>query len=207
MTEDYGAGVNEWVNVVRRAKLGATVKLVALTIASYADPDGTHVFPGVTRLAVQCELKYRTTQYALARLRKAGLIEVVRHGDRRGGKSDEYRLILAADLLERCDVPSPAAERLEIERVTEQNQAKQEKSRIRRMGVRLEPVDNPLSESEPEPFQTHPGASENGFRRTTTASSDAPGCVPPSIDLSSQKQPPAEEGDLRTPRTGKGIAS
>jgi hypothetical protein len=204
---DQGATVNEWVGVVRRAKLSSTVKLVALTIASYADPDGSHVFPGIARVAVQCDLSYRAAQYAVATLRKTGLIKLVSHGNRRRGLSDEYRLILAADLLERCDVPTPAAERAAIERVTGQNQAKQEKSRIRRTGMRLEPVDNRAARDKSEAVYTHPGASENGFRRKGASTSDAPGCVPPSIDLSIEKQPPSDEAALRTPRTGRGIAS
>src|ERR1700722_16867088 len=147
---DHGASVNDWVNVVRRGKLGPPVKLVALTIATYADPDGTHVFPGIARLAVQCELSYRAAQYAMATLRAAGLIELVRRGARRSGKSDQYRLILAANLLDRCDVPTPAAERLAIDRLTGQEKDRREKSRSTRTQRRIEPVDNPQAKADPE---------------------------------------------------------
>jgi DNA-binding transcriptional ArsR family regulator len=109
-TPDVGASVNEWVNVVRRGRLGPTVKLVALTIATYANSDGTKIFPGIARLAVQCEVDYRTARRALAALRSMGLIELVKRGARKLGKSDEYRLILSASLLEHCEIPTPDAE-------------------------------------------------------------------------------------------------
>lgn len=114
---DVGADTNTWVNVIRRARLGATTKLVALMIATYADPDGTHVFPGAARLAVQCEVSYSAARRALARLRGAGLIELARRGARKRGQADEYRLILAVDLMERCEVPAPDQERLAVERL------------------------------------------------------------------------------------------
>src|SRR5260370_31570300 len=88
----------------------ATTTLVALLLASYADPDGTRIYAGVARLAIQGGLSYRTAQRELARLRAMGLIErMPRTGARRGWMAC-YRLILAADLLDRCDVPTPAAE-------------------------------------------------------------------------------------------------
>jgi hypothetical protein len=108
MTEhdDEPVTLRQWTDVLRRARLGRTVKAVALTLATYADNDGTRVFPGVARLAVDCELTYNVVQGALAKLRAAGLIVVVRRGSRRG-HADEYRLILAADVLDRVEVLTP----------------------------------------------------------------------------------------------------
>ncbi|WP_157376133.1 hypothetical protein [Allokutzneria albata] len=36
----------EWERIIRRARLTKPVKLVALLLATYADPDGTRVRPG-----------------------------------------------------------------------------------------------------------------------------------------------------------------
>nr|WP_271189789.1 helix-turn-helix domain-containing protein [Dactylosporangium matsuzakiense] len=98
--------LRSWIEVVRRARLGRTTKAVALMMATYADSDGTRVFPGVARLAVDCELTYNVVQTSLRKLRAAGLIEVVRQASRRG-YADEYRLILADDLPDRLEVLDP----------------------------------------------------------------------------------------------------
>ena len=100
--------LRQWTDVVKRARLGRTVTLVALTLATYADSDGTRVFPGNARLAVDCELTYNVVQAAMATLRRAGLIELVKRAGRRG-TANEYRLTLHPDLLERVEVLSPAA--------------------------------------------------------------------------------------------------
>ncbi|WP_433221844.1 helix-turn-helix domain-containing protein [Dactylosporangium sp. CS-047395] len=104
---DESVTLRQWLDVVRRARLGRTAKAVALMLATYADNDGSRVYPGVARLAVDCELTYNVIQTALKRLREAGLIAVVRKGARRG-QADEYRLILASDILDRIDVLTPA---------------------------------------------------------------------------------------------------
>ncbi|MFG2042257.1 helix-turn-helix domain-containing protein [Dactylosporangium sp. NPDC048998] len=104
---DQSVTLRQWIDVVRRARLGRTAKSVALMLATYADNDGSRVFPGVARLAVDCELTYNVIQNTLKVLREAGLIEVVRRAARRG-QADEYRLILAADVLDRIEVLSPA---------------------------------------------------------------------------------------------------
>jgi hypothetical protein len=102
--------LRQWTDVVRRARLGRTVKAVAMVLATYADADGTRVYPGVARLSYECEMNYNTVKAALKTLRDAGLIvKVGRRGD-----ADVYRLILAADLADRCDVPTPAQVELEL---------------------------------------------------------------------------------------------
>lgn len=190
MDADHGARVNDWTDIVRRARLGPTVKLVALVIASYANADGTKVFPGVARLAVQCEVDYRTVQRALAALRKAGLIEVVRRGARRAGQSDEYRLIIAADVLERIEVPTPAAERVAIERTAEPR-----RNRSTRHPRPVEPAREPSD-------HTTGVTCENGSTRQGNPVLHDTGAAPPSIDLDLEEQPPSGEINLRSNGSG-----
>lgn len=116
--------VREWTDILRRTRLdgvvprvsGATIKLIALTMASYADADGTRIFPGVARIAVDAEVTHQTAKRALAALRTLGLLDLVKAGAR-PGHADEYRLAIPTDLLDRVDVWSPAAHRLEVERL------------------------------------------------------------------------------------------
>ncbi len=113
---DDGARVRDWTDLVRRARLGRTVKAVALMIATYADADGTRVYPGIATLAVACEIDYKTVQKALAELRRVGLLRLVRRSGRRG-QADVYRLVIAAELLDLVEVLDPnqfhlAADRL-----------------------------------------------------------------------------------------------
>lgn len=109
MSDDY-ATLRQWTDVVRRARLGRTVKAVALVLATYADADGTRVYPGVARLSYDAEVNYNTAKGALKALRDAGLIRKVG----RRGDADVYRLVLAPDLSDRCDVPTPAQVDLEL---------------------------------------------------------------------------------------------
>lgn len=105
--------LRQWTDVVRRARLGSTQKVVAMMLANYADADGSRVYPGIARLVFECELTYSTIKTALRKLRQAGLIEKVG----RRGDADEYRLILHEDLLERVSVPTPAAVTVELGRI------------------------------------------------------------------------------------------
>jgi hypothetical protein len=112
---DVGVSLATWIATVRRARLGRTVKAVAFAIGGYASNEGTRVFPGIARLSVECELSPKVVKEALAALRSAGLIELVRAA-KRAGDTNEYRLILAEDLLDRIDLPTPAAHELAIKR-------------------------------------------------------------------------------------------
>lgn len=105
--------VRTWVRTVRRIRLGRTVKEVAIMLATYADPDGSRVHPGVARLSYECELSYTSVKSALRALRKYGLI--VKVGKK--GDADDYHLILHEDLLERVDVPTPSQADAEIHRI------------------------------------------------------------------------------------------
>lgn len=93
--EDFGVPLGRWYGVVRRARLSDLKrKAVALTVGSYADTDGTSVKCGVARLAADCEMGYSTARRYLSWLREVGLIELVRVGNRKAKRSDEYRLTI-----------------------------------------------------------------------------------------------------------------
>lgn len=134
--EDHGATVRAWTDVIRRAQFdkvipgthpgrfvkGSTVKAVAVVIASYADANGRRVFPGVARLAADLQIGYRVAGRCVVGLRELGLIERVRRAVRRGARSereqtDEYRLTLPPDLLERLTLPTPSDFREIVARV------------------------------------------------------------------------------------------
>lgn len=207
--EDHGAPVNEWVNVVRRARLGESAKSVAFAMATYADRDGTKVFAGVARLAFECEMNYRTVQRALAELRRAGLIEVTRRGNRRAGKSDEYRLTLAADLLERLDVPTPAAASLAIEEIRHRYRGKHRQKPPLRQPDGSRPVDNPDCTSPVTPDKapgaadcTSPVTREMSIARHSEQVLHVTRDAPPSIGPFQVDQPPSDEASADGTRTG-----
>src|SRR6185369_8977734 len=132
----HSATVREWTDVVRRTRLGRTTKAVALTLATYADADGTRVFPGIARLSFDCELGYNVVQQCLSRLREFKLITLVRSGSVRGA-SDEYRLTVPEDLDEHVPLPSPTQAKKEIEAIRERRRGK-----YRAVETVDEPVDN-----------------------------------------------------------------
>lgn len=96
-----------WERFVLAARLPATTKLVAFTMRTHADPDGTRVKPGLARVAVLTGLSYATVRRARKELLQAGLLALHRRGNRRRGQGDEYRLILAEDVLERVNWLTP----------------------------------------------------------------------------------------------------
>lgn len=117
----------DWTDIVRRAQFdkavpgthpgtyikASTVTMVAIVMASYANPDGTRVFPGVALLAADCKIGYSVAGRCVKGLRDLGLIERVRRAVRRNPRSDrertdEYRLAIPEDLLERLFVPTPS---------------------------------------------------------------------------------------------------
>lgn len=81
-----------WEQLVRRAELPATTKLVALTLATFANPGGGRVRPGERLLADCCGYKERAVREHLALLREAGLIECVFEGSR--GRAAVYQLTI-----------------------------------------------------------------------------------------------------------------
>lgn len=105
--------LRQWTDVVRRARLGRIVKMVALALATYADADGSRVYPGIARLSYECELSYTGVKKVLRQLRGLGLIEKVG----RRGDADVYQLILHEDLLERVNVPTPSEVNAQLDRI------------------------------------------------------------------------------------------
>jgi hypothetical protein len=89
---EFGVSLGKWFGVVRRARLDLKKKSVALVVGSYASTDGTSVKCGVARLAADCQMGFSTARRYLAWLREVGLIELVKVGNRKSKRSDEYRL-------------------------------------------------------------------------------------------------------------------
>jgi hypothetical protein len=157
VSEDVGASVRDWLSVVRRARLGRTVKAVAFALALRANPDGTSIFPGLARLSVECELSTKALKEALKALRDGGLIEVVRHGKVSGG-ADEYRLVLD-DVLRKIDVPDPDVHDAAIRTIADRIRGKYT-PKVRGAAV--------TADGEPD------GAEENGLRVTGATAEDGP---------------------------------
>lgn len=107
----------EWVNVICRAQLHPHVKLVALILARYADPDGTNAYPGLARLTVQSRLSYSTVQRAMRQLRQIGAIEAMPRAGMKRHWRTRYRLTFGEQLA--SIVPTPGAEDQAIELVAE----------------------------------------------------------------------------------------
>lgn len=87
-----GAGRWEWEKVVRAARLPMAPALVALTLATYADVDGTKVRPSQSTLAEGLALHRSTVTRAMGRLRDDGYLEQVREPG--PGRTAEYRLAI-----------------------------------------------------------------------------------------------------------------
>ncbi|WP_047890194.1 hypothetical protein [Rhodococcus sp. ARP2] len=90
----------EWERIIRRVSMPPTVKLMALTLATYADMDGTRVRPGVDRLIRVTGTSLATVKRTLSWLREHGLIERVKQGNRWAGHADEYQLSIPVNLLD-----------------------------------------------------------------------------------------------------------
>ena len=194
MDDDYGARVRDWVDLVRRARLGKTVKYVAYAMAQYADADGTRIFPGIARLAVECEVSYNTVKTALDVLRDYELVELVRESTGRG-RSDEYRLILGARVMDKVEVPSPAQITLSVERLREARRGKHRPKPtptddLRHAGHAAEPVDNPddtpVDNSDLRPATQ--AADEKSAARLTYAETGS--AARPTVDLRHVPRPP-----------------
>jgi len=100
------ADVRHWHRVVRRLRLGprATgLRSTMLTLATYANPDGSRVFPSVETLALDTEQSTRTIKRHLKLLRERyRLIGLVSRGGgrSRGGLTSVYQLTVPTDMLE-----------------------------------------------------------------------------------------------------------
>lgn len=109
-TDRMPTGRFEWERIVRRAMLPEPVKYLAFVLATYADPDGSRVRPGLPVLAAVTGKAVRTVRRLLAELVDHGLIELVSRGGGRGhnGRASVYRLTLPTDLLDRVELLPPS---------------------------------------------------------------------------------------------------
>lgn len=142
--DDIGAKAGHWTELIRRARLGREFKAAAFVFASYANADGTGIYCGVARFAVDCECSYRTAQRHLDKLRKTGLVELVKRGNSRRGLSDQYRLTFGPDVLDHITVLTPTDYDQQIDHIRHANKAKAERNYHRHTA---KPVDNPGSDA------------------------------------------------------------
>ncbi len=97
----------DWERTVRRIVMPSSLKstkLVALMLATYADADGSSIYPSVERLANVCQLGRSTVSNSLKWLRDdAFLIHRHHHGGNKGGRklADVYQLCRPNDWEER----------------------------------------------------------------------------------------------------------
>jgi len=91
----------EWERAVRALPIKPMVKLVALTLATYGDLDGSNVRPGNDALIGDTGASRATVWRALAFLRDVGLIVSVQSANRRRGIAEQYRLATPPDVLAR----------------------------------------------------------------------------------------------------------
>lgn len=105
-----------WERALRQAQLGRTESgaatlAVALTLATFANMDGTSVRPSQDTVADGLGMHRSTVTRAIGRLRDAGWLDVVREG--RPGRPAEYRLAVPAAVAGRLGASSnsvPAGE-------------------------------------------------------------------------------------------------
>lgn len=92
----------DWERIIRRVVMPSNLratKLVALMLATYADGDGTSIYPGTERLADSCQLGRSTVSESLRWLRESFLIYRNEHGNNKGGRklADKYQLCRPSD--------------------------------------------------------------------------------------------------------------
>jgi hypothetical protein len=107
--EVHGCARYEWERIVRRVRMPGPTKCVAFALATYANADGTSIYPGNERLTAVACYSDKAVRSALEWLRRGYLIDRVREGSRGGrrGLADEYRLIVPSDLLTRHTMLDP----------------------------------------------------------------------------------------------------
>lgn len=82
-----------WEHALRDDRdLSGRARLLGCLLATYADPDGSHVSPGVALLVAITGWSKRTVLALLDDLRDADRIERVSRADRYRGRADQYRL-------------------------------------------------------------------------------------------------------------------
>ncbi|MEV5819334.1 hypothetical protein AB0L22_09175 [Micromonospora haikouensis] len=98
----YSKGRFEWERIFRRIVVPSSlraVKGVGMMLASFANADGTSVFPGEEGLAGFCQSGKSTVGPALRWMREQYLIHRRSHQVTRGGRrlADEYQLCMPND--------------------------------------------------------------------------------------------------------------
>lgn len=88
----------DWERWIKRLPLTRHDKFAALMLATYADEDGTRVFPGTEELTAVMGVSMATIKRQLSTLRELGLIELVSRANRYQGLADEYRLTVPKDV-------------------------------------------------------------------------------------------------------------
>ncbi|MFC9838958.1 helix-turn-helix domain-containing protein [Rhodococcus sp. NPDC127530] len=90
----------EWERIIRRVKMPASTKHLALTLATYADSDGSRIWPGNERLARVMCVSTSTVERGLKRLRSRGFLQRTKQGNKYAHQADEHRLTVPSTLLE-----------------------------------------------------------------------------------------------------------
>ncbi|MET8318244.1 helix-turn-helix domain-containing protein [Rhodococcus erythropolis] len=94
----------DWERIVRRVPMPGSTKFLALTLATYANKDGTRIMPGEQRLARTMGADPRTVQRGFKWLREAEFVVLTKHGNRHKGLANEYQLTVPPDVLERVNL-------------------------------------------------------------------------------------------------------
>lgn len=97
----------EWERLIRRLDLSFSTASLGLFLATYAEDDGSRIFPGNERLAKVAGVGLATVKRHMNKLRDMGLIVRVKHGNRHAGQADEYQLTVPVELLERVSLLDP----------------------------------------------------------------------------------------------------
>lgn len=98
----FAQGRFEWERAFRRIVVPSEIKatkVVGMMLASFADRDGTSIYPGEQRLADICQLGRSTVNPCLKWLREQYLIYRQSHNVTRKGRrlADEYQLSMPSD--------------------------------------------------------------------------------------------------------------
>lgn len=111
--EVWPRGRFEWERLVLRIPLSERVKLFALAIATFSDPDGSRVHPGNEVLANITGCSARTVSRVMVDLRRMDLLTVTRRGGGRNapGRATEYQLTIPSDLMDRFELLDPGFKR------------------------------------------------------------------------------------------------
>ncbi|WP_293784141.1 hypothetical protein [uncultured Aeromicrobium sp.] len=98
-----------WERMIRRANLSQPVRLLAFTLGTYANQNGTEVRPGDERVARVLRCSVRTVERNRKQLISVGLLERT-SAARVKGRADVYRLTLPPDFLDWPDLLDPDEE-------------------------------------------------------------------------------------------------